>query len=179
MKKYFYTILLLISLSIIIIFFGNIFDDSIMRAALRNNGVYNLEEYKIDHGKYNISIPEEWSIEENIEVNKIDICVSDGKAINIQINYFKEKGNLNKVIDNVKEDIKGKYPLKEDTENIDGSEWNVLIYKTNEGEINKYLYRQHKEGEVVVKISYLEEKYKASISRVFHEILRSFQVCEK
>lgn len=144
----------------------NLFINDIREVAISNNNIENFDAYLLREGKYKVSLPEGWEIDDNsngyINVNFTDrndiygnIVIVDGEVESICNDIKTNKDDIRIVEDN--------------------STWFIISKKEN-NTINKYYLRDYSEGKVLmIKYSYIKGKEKNSINVVFDSISKSFK----
>lgn len=165
-KKKIYIITLMVFLMFLIVCMKNLFINDIRKVAISNNNIEEFDVYLLREGKYKISLPIGWEIDDNSN-SYININFTDGKDIhgNIFITNDEIESICNDITIN-KDDIK----IVEDD-----STW-YIINKKEDDTINKYYLRNYSEGKVLmIKYSYIKGKEKNSINVVFDNISKSFQ----
>lgn len=144
----------------------NLFINDIREVAISNNNIESFDAYLLREGKYKVSLPEGWEIDDNsngyINVNFTDrndiygnIAIVDGEVESICNDIKTNKDDIRIVEDN--------------------STWFIISKKEN-NTINKYYLRDYSEGKVLmIKYSYIKGKEKNSINVVFDSISKSFK----
>lgn len=170
MKRYLYILSLLLSLSLVIILCGKLFDSNTLKSAYRSCGVEEFSEYSIQSGRYELIIPKGWSIQEELGVQKNynSILIKDNKSINIDIKIFVDENNYNDFINCYENSNK----VKRSVEKINGNEWSVLICESNE-ESKILYYRSNNKDFFVINISYNKDQYNESIKTIFEKLIGS------
>ncbi|MCR1951037.1 MULTISPECIES: hypothetical protein [unclassified Clostridium] len=144
----------------------NLFINDIRKVAISNNNIEKFDVYLLREGKYKVSLPVGWEIDDNSN-SYININFNDGNDIygNISIT----NGDIETICNDIainKDDIK----IVEDD-----STWHI-INKEKDNTINKYYLRDYSEGKVLmIKYSYIKGNEKNSINVVFDSISKSFQ----
>lgn len=165
-KKKVYLITLLVFLIILIVCMKGLFVNDIRKVAISNNNIENFDVYLLREGKYKVSLPEGWEIDDNSN-NDVNIDFNDGNDIygNISI--------ANGEIESICKDITSS---KDDIKIVENDNTWYIINKKEDNTINKYYLRDYSEGKVLmIKYSYIKGREKNSINVVFDYISKSFQ----
>lgn len=177
-KNRIYILSLLLSLMVVIVCMQQFFSEDAKKVALRNNGVKNFSEYKLNEGQYKILLPEEWLIEErreNIGDKELEVKFNSGKVegyITILNKFYSMKEVDTEIFKNVSN--KKHYGYKSN-----GVSWDVIDYEVEENGNafrNKCYYREYSEGKVIlINFKYDDGKSKPSMEVVFEEIVDNFR----
>jgi hypothetical protein len=170
-KKKIYIIVLLVFLMFLILCMKNLFINDIREVAISNNNIEKFNDHLLREGKYKISLPEGWEIDEKNSNYNSDINIS-----------FNDKNNINGSISiiegNIEEVIKGIAIRDYSIKVIDDYDytWNIICINDKKSINNKYYLRKYSEGKVLmIKYSYKVGKEKNSINVVFDTIAKSFE----
>lgn len=176
-KKQVYILSLLVSLMVILMFMQQFFSEDIKMVAMRNNGVKNFSQYRLDEGKYKVLLPGEWTIEEskeNIDDKELEVKFNSDK-IEGSINILNNLNSIDEVDKEVFKDVKNKkYYVYNENEVL----WNVIDYEAKESNNirSKCYFREYSEGKVIlINFKYDNSKYKPSMEVVFEEIVNNFR----
>ena len=177
-KKQIYILSLLLSLMVVLIFMQQFFSEDIRKVAMRNNGIKNFTEYKLNEGRYKVLLPREWSIEdrrENIGENELEVEFNSDK-IKGNIIILNDINSIEEVNTIIFQNLNNKkyYGYKSN-----GVSWNVVDYEVKENGYtfrNKCYFREYSEGKVIlISFRYDEGKFKPSMEVVFEEIVGNFR----
>jgi len=177
-KKKIYILSLLLSLMVVLVFMQQIFSEDIRKVAMRNNGIKDFSEYKLNEGEYKVLLPREWSIEErreNIGENELEVKFNSDKIEGniIILNDINSMEELNTI---VFQNLNNKKHYGYES---NGVSWNVIDYEVKENSNmfrNKCYFREYSEGKVILIIfKYDDSKYKPSMEVVFEEIVDNFR----
>ncbi len=169
-KKKIYIMALLLFLMFLILCMKNLFINDIRKVAISNNNIEKFNDHLLREGKYKVSLPEGWEIDEKNTSYNSDINIIFNNKSNISGNISIITGDVEDITENIAVND-AKIIVVDDYDYT----WNIVSIN-KERFINKYYIRKYSEGKVlIIKYFYKSEKEKNSINVVFDTISKSFQ----
>ena len=169
-KKKIYIMALLLFLMFLILCMKNLFINDIRKVAISNNNIEKFNDHLLREGKYKVSLPEDWEIDEENTSYDSDINIIFNNKNNISGNISIIAGDVKDITENIAAND-AKIIVVDDYDYT----WNIVSIN-KEKFINKYYIRKYSEGKVlIIKYFYKSGKEKNSINVVFDTISKSFQ----
>ncbi|GAA0086033.1 hypothetical protein UT300007_24720 [Clostridium sp. CTA-7] len=169
-KKKIYIMALLLFLMFLILCMKNLFINDIRKVAISNNNIEKFNDHLLREGKYKVSLPEGWEIDEKNTSYNSDINIIFNNKNNISGNISIITGDVEDIAENIAVND-AKIIVVDDYDYT----WNIVSIN-KEKFINKYYIRKYSEGKVlIIKYFYKSGKEKNSINVVFDTISKSFQ----
>lgn len=184
-KKQLLVTSILLSLMLILAITQVFFHEKFQQVALVDQGISQFKEYNFDEGRYVISLPDEWTVDEK---------ESKGQYISYKVNFKDGNNKLTGSVEviNTKTDLSvfSESDLKNQT--LQYSNLEVMPFKNanNSGVLSQYntkikngyefknecYYLNLEDGQIVKVLFNLKEKdYKENINTVFNKIVSSIK----
>lgn len=177
-KKKVYIFTVLLSLMFILVCMQQLFKENVRKIALSNNNIRAFRELNVGDGKYQVLLPETWSIDErnkNIDGIEFEATINDNNKINGTISILDRIKEIDNIPDTIFKDVKSEdYNVYDEY----GIKWHVLEYKMpNDDEYKNICYfRKYSRGKIlIINFHFDESEYKPSIKVAFDKVAEGFK----
>ena len=184
-KKQLIVISILLSLMLILAMTEGFFKDNFEQVVLMDRGISNFREYNFYEGKYIISLPSEWVVDEK---------ESQGQYVSYKLNFKDKNNKINGLVEliNTKEDLDVFAENDLNNQYLDYYNSGVIPFKNsnNSGVLVQYettikngydfknecYYLKLEEGKTIKILFNLKEKdYKENMETIFNTIISSIK----
>jgi len=184
-KKQLIVTLILLSLMLILAITQGFFKDNFEQVVLMERGISEFKEYEFDQGKYVISLPNEWIVEEK---------ESEGQYVSYKLNFKDKNNKFNGLVEviNTKEDLNVFAENDLNNQYLEYYNSEVMPFKNskNSGVLVQYdttikngydfknecYYLSLEEGKTIKILFNLKEKdYKENMKTIFNTIISSIK----
>ena len=185
-KKQLIVTSILLSLMLILAITQGFFKDNFEQVVLMNQGISEFKEYDFDEGKYIISLPSEWIVDEK---------ESEGQYVSYKLNFKDKNNKLNGLVEviNTKEDLDVFAENDLNNQYLEYYNSEIMPFKNsnNSGVLVQYetaikngydfknecYYLNLEEGKTIKILFNLNEKnYKENMKIIFNTIISSIKI---
>lgn len=184
-KKQLIVTSILLSLMLILAITQVFFKDNFEQVVLMDRGISGFKQYNLDEGKYTISLPSEWIVDEK---------ESEGQYVSYKLNFKDKNNKFNGLVEliNTKEDLNVFAESDLNNQYLEYYNSEVMPFKNsnNSGVLVKYdttikngydfknecYYLNLEEGKTIKILFNLKEKdYKQNMNTIFNTIISSIK----
>jgi hypothetical protein len=184
-KKQLIVTSILLSLMLILAIAQGFFKDNFEQVVLMDRGISGFKQYDFDEGKYTISLPSEWIVDEK---------ESEGQYVSYKLNFKDKNNRFNGLVEliNTKEDLNVFAESDLNNQYLEYYNSEVMPFKNsnNSGVVVKYdttikngydfknecYYLNLEEGKTIKILFNLKEKdYKENMKTIFNTIISSIK----